>query len=340
MCKQTFPRGCGSASLRVSDARLVKYNASASQTQLGMHRDGPLVTATIVLNPLEEYDGGGTVIEALVGGKNLVNGATGGGLSDAPDGGRDGGAQPLRVGRGHVILHPGAVRHGGGPITRGLRYVLVFFIFDADAVDHDRYCVLRANGYLARALQIESKSAHRDEVLRAAVATFRAAITLGASTEAAHIGLGQSLLELGRSSGSAESMASAVDALLTAVALAPANAHSLSTLSTALQEIGQLADALEFARAAAAVDPLSTAAHNNHGLLLAKLGRHADAIKEGYIVGLRLMPQDAELLCNIAVSTAELGQFQTAASVFEAALTSDPLHKRAKANLEALRPLL
>ena len=30
-----------------------------------MHRDGPLVTATITLNPRDEYDGGGTLIEAL-----------------------------------------------------------------------------------------------------------------------------------------------------------------------------------------------------------------------------------------------------------------------------------
>lgn len=176
--------------------------------------------------------------------------------------------------------------------------------------------------------------------MRAAAAAFRTAIALGSSTEAAQVGLGQALLELGRSSGGPADMASAVDALLAAVALAPTNAHSLSTLSAALQETGQLAEALAFASAAAAADPLSAAAHNNHGLLLAKMGRHADAIREGYIVGLRLMPQDAELLCNIGVSTAELGQLQSAMSIFEAALVSNPAHMRAKANIEALRPHL
>jgi predicted 2-oxoglutarate/Fe(II)-dependent dioxygenase YbiX len=131
---QAFPRGCGSASLRVSDARLVKYNASAEQTELGMHRDGPLVTATITLNHRDEYSGGGTLIEALAGGEGLaING----------DGDMGGGVQ--RVPRGHVILHPGAIRHGGQPITRGLRYVLVLFIMDADVVDFDRYCVMQAN---------------------------------------------------------------------------------------------------------------------------------------------------------------------------------------------------
>jgi len=287
-----------------------------------MHRDGPLVTATIALNRGDEYDGGGTLIEALMG----------------AGGGGDGAVQ--RVGRGHVVLHPGAVRHGGHPITRGLRYVLVFFIFDADTVDHDRYCVLRANGFLSKALRIQSNSAYRDEILRAAVAAYRAAISLGSSTEVAHVGMGQALLELGRSSGGAAATVSAVDALLAAVALAPTNAHSLSTLSTALQMSGRLAEALEFASAAAAADPLSAAAHNNHGLLLATVGRHADAISEGYAVGLRLDPQDAELLCNLAVSTSELGHFKSAASIFEAALVTDPAHTRAQSNLEAIRPFL
>jgi Flp pilus assembly protein TadD len=343
-CTQAFPRGCGSASLRVSGARLVKYNASAEQTELGMHRDGPLVTATIALNHRDEYDGGGTLIEALAGGKALA------------------------VGIGHVILHPGAVRHGGQTITRGLRYVLVFFIFDVDVIDYDRYCTLRANvrgylaidarhtsadsshacisrppaksaqGFLATALRIESKSEHRDDVLQAAVESFRAAIALGASTEAPHVGLGQALLELGRSSRShAAGTDSAVDALLVAAALAPTNVHSLSMLSTALQEVDRVAEALEFACAAAAADPLSTLAHNNHGLLLAKLGRHADAISEGYNAGLQLDPQDAELLCNMAISTCELGQHQSAAAIFEAALASDPTHACAGENLEALR---
>lgn len=275
--RQAFPCGCGAASLRVSGARLVKYNATASQTQLGMHRDGPLVTATVALNGLDEYDGGGTLIEALAGG-------------------RDGGVQ--RVDRGHVVLHPGAVRHGGQPITRGLRYVLVFFIFDAGTVDADRYCVLQAQGHLARALRIQSTSAYRNDILRTAAATFRAAIALGASTEAAHVGLGQAMLELGRSSGDAADMDSAVDALLVAVALAPTNAHSLSTLAAALQASGRLPEALEFARAAAAADPLSVSAHNNYGLLLASLGNYEGSIREGYIVGLRLEPQNAELLCN------------------------------------------
>jgi ectoine hydroxylase-related dioxygenase (phytanoyl-CoA dioxygenase family) len=108
------------ASLRMSDARLVKYNASAGQIELGMHRDGPLVTATVALNPPTEYDGGGTLIEALAT-KEQSGDET---IADA--------SRSLRVEAGHVVLHPGAVRHGGCRILSGIRYVLVMFIFDAN----------------------------------------------------------------------------------------------------------------------------------------------------------------------------------------------------------------
>ena len=131
------------ASLRLSDARLVKYNASAGQTELGMHRDGPLVTATVALNPPTDYEGGGTLIEALLhrSTQQADNGqtitaptpassqastaqSTGGRIAD--------GSRSLVVDAGHVILHPGAVRHGGCRILSGVRYVLVCFIFDAN----------------------------------------------------------------------------------------------------------------------------------------------------------------------------------------------------------------
>ena len=131
---QAFPCGCRTASLRVSDARLVKYNASALQTELGLHRDGPLMTASIALNSLADYDGGGTLIEALT--------CTEDGSQDLQGNGHN---CALRVERGHAVVHPGCIRHGGERITRGLRYVLILFLFDASNVDHDRYCLLRAN---------------------------------------------------------------------------------------------------------------------------------------------------------------------------------------------------
>ena len=135
------------ARLRLSDARLVKYNASAGQDSLGMHRDGPLVTATVALNPPTEYDGGGTLIEALIGQSLMDRRTASRRTSSAPttitqtveqssDEEAAGASASLRVEAGHVILHPGAVRHGGLRIRSGVRYVLVCFIFDANVRLH------------------------------------------------------------------------------------------------------------------------------------------------------------------------------------------------------------
>jgi hypothetical protein len=89
-----FPLALQDAELRVADARLVKYNASAGQIALGVHRDGPTLTATIALNPLACYEGGGTHIEALTGHAS---------------------GHVLKCDVGHVLLHPGILRHSGAP---------------------------------------------------------------------------------------------------------------------------------------------------------------------------------------------------------------------------------
>ena len=176
-------------------------------------------------------------------------------------------------------------------------------------------------------------------ILQAAVDAYRIAIALGAATEAAPNGLGQALLELARLTGDTSLLQSSADELAAAVALAPTDSHSLSTLSAVHLQMKQPEQALLAAAAAALADPRNTAAHNNHGWLLSELGRHDEAIR-AYIVGLRLDPRDAELLCNLATSTAELGQLQSAVSIFEAAIKADPNHKRARANLDAVRSFL
>ena len=98
------------AALRVSDAFVVKYNASSGQRLLAPHRDGALFSFNVALNDLDEYEGGGTYF------RKLKHNATGGG---------DGGA--LRSPKGHIVAHSSALMHGGHPTTRGVRYVLVAF---------------------------------------------------------------------------------------------------------------------------------------------------------------------------------------------------------------------
>lgn len=103
--------------LRLGGGRVVKYDASEGRVELGMHRDGLLVTANIALNGSDEYQDGGTIIEGLSSEDEVI-----------------------RLPMGHVLLHPGDVKHGGAPITQGIRYVLVCFILDTTIIPHERYC--------------------------------------------------------------------------------------------------------------------------------------------------------------------------------------------------------
>ena len=237
---RAFPRALEGTPLHVRDARLVKYDAAAGQVELGAHRDGPLLTATLALNDPAEFDGGGTQIEALR--QFATNDGDADLLSPPPPGeALRGGAAALRPAAGHAVLHPGNVRHGGAAISRGVRYVLVIFLFDPRDTAHAHCCVLRGNHDLAAALRSGGASgtrgggcddagshAARRSLLVCAASSYIGALRLGAGAiaESAHLGLGQALLELGKRRAS-------IGALEAALARAPANAHARAMLAKA-----------------------------------------------------------------------------------------------------------
>ncbi|KAG8461484.1 hypothetical protein KFE25_001088 [Diacronema lutheri] len=202
--------------LRCSAASVLRYRATAGQTHLGVHRDGPGVAVTIALNAENEYDGGGTLIEALE--------------PSAQPGHRHG---VLRRPAGHVIMHPATVRHGGAPITRGRRYIFVAWLFSAPAVPHGHISTQRAARFLAAALRIApaSSSAHRQELLGAAADGYAEALRMGAAelSESAHVGLAHALLELGRP----ENVPRAEAALREALRLAPRSESASALLARA-----------------------------------------------------------------------------------------------------------
>jgi hypothetical protein len=123
--------------LRLGGCRVVKYDAADGHVELGMHRDGLLVTANIALNDLDEYEGGGTIIEGL--------------------------KEPIRLPIGNALLHPGDVKHGGNAITSGFRYALVCFIFDTTIVPHEKYCQDRMKEDVDAAMLIPIDDATRIE---------------------------------------------------------------------------------------------------------------------------------------------------------------------------------
>jgi len=89
--------------LAFRDLFFVRYSAMpGGQPGLALHRDGSVISFNILLNCPSTFDGGGTYIEA----------------DDCT----------YQIGQGDVFVHSGKLRHGGHPITRGERYVLVGFV--------------------------------------------------------------------------------------------------------------------------------------------------------------------------------------------------------------------
>jgi hypothetical protein len=90
------------SSIRTIDAFVVKYDAS-KQRSLPLHCDQSEFSLTIALNSLSEYDGGGTYFAEY--------------------------GEVLNCESGGVISFRGDMFHGGHPITKGVRYILVAFLY-------------------------------------------------------------------------------------------------------------------------------------------------------------------------------------------------------------------
>lgn len=99
--------GCG---LHVHDAFVVRYDAEGGQRHLPVHTDDSSHSFTIALNDLSDYDGGGTYICSL--------------------------GKSYRPSVGGAFTFRGDQMHGGDPVVRGIRYVIVGFCYvDKQTVD-------------------------------------------------------------------------------------------------------------------------------------------------------------------------------------------------------------
>jgi len=100
--------------LRCHDAFISRYDAGG-MASLEVHQDTTDFTFTIALNPLEEYEGGGTVFPTLRA-HDAHDDDPYGEMIVAPD-------------VGCVASFPGRLHHGGNAITAGYRYIIPLFIF-------------------------------------------------------------------------------------------------------------------------------------------------------------------------------------------------------------------
>ncbi|CAE8650845.1 unnamed protein product, partial [Polarella glacialis] len=96
--------------LAFRDLFFVRYSAApGAQRQLEIHQDGSVMSFNILLNSCEDFEGGGTFIEA----DNHTYG----------------------IGQGDCFVHASKLRHGGTAITHGERYLLVGFVDVLDEGD-------------------------------------------------------------------------------------------------------------------------------------------------------------------------------------------------------------
>ena len=88
---------------------------------LELHRDGSLLSFTILLSPTNEFEGGGTNFDALLDVAPPISGHVGYSILRPL-----GVIQPPKA--GFVVLHSGKLLHGGHTVTKGQRIVLVGFV--------------------------------------------------------------------------------------------------------------------------------------------------------------------------------------------------------------------
>jgi len=103
---------CGSRSrVRVHDAFIVRYDADNDKSvSLPEHSDTSAVSFTVALNSSAagDFEGGGTWFEAL---------------------GKDRRGKVVDAEMGHAVAFAGPLRHAGYPVTKGVRIILVLFLY-------------------------------------------------------------------------------------------------------------------------------------------------------------------------------------------------------------------
>ena len=98
----------------------MKYDGdnAGAQNSLAVHTDESAFSFTIALNDRSEYEGGGTCFESIR-------------LSEADGGSKKDDFEPLTLNAdaGGVVAFPGTIRHGGSPVTKGVRYIIPLFLY-------------------------------------------------------------------------------------------------------------------------------------------------------------------------------------------------------------------
>lgn len=100
---------------------LVMGNIAPTRSQ-PIHRDASLLTLNVALSSLDDYEGGGTYIQAL--------------------------DEILKIDQGHLLCHAGSAMHAGNAISSGDRWVFVLFLLGEKQPQLSRRCHAQAIEYI------------------------------------------------------------------------------------------------------------------------------------------------------------------------------------------------
>jgi Tfp pilus assembly protein PilF len=345
LLQQMYPIACpqgvdGLRDFRIFSAKVLKYDASTLNDYLGVHHDGSLMTFLIALNKLDEYEGGGTYIEPL--------------------------GRSIRYEQGHLLCHPGIIRHGGDKVWNGVRYVLAVWIDIYGVKEYDRQLceeadLIRLGGRLDQSISLENKTTGGiiDGVSEKAEKYYLYSLAAGelfscgstsyidanlcprSTSENAWIGLGQLWLDQGSSAKASNAFKNALD-------LNPYNNRAWNSYGLSLIDLGEFDGALTAFQTAANLNDYEFEALSNLGLLQSMLERHTEAI-ETFEKAVKRLQQNkdgsikadkrsaAELYTNMGVTLCDLGRYNEAMVVFAKAVVIDSTFYDAARNLQAVR---
>jgi len=352
LLQSMYPTACpqgeeGLRDFRIFTAKVLKYDAATGNDYLGVHHDGSLLTFLIGLNGLDEYEGGGTYMEAL--------------------------GKAVRYEAGHLCCHPGIVRHGGDKVTSGVRYVLAAWIDISGVIEYDRQLceeadLTRMSGRLDQTIQYDlaggTSNSKPDKRLDKAEKWYLYSLAAGESyghdtwvdcgsgggsvprltSENAWLGLGQLWLDQGKS-------VEASDAFRNALDLSPYNTRAWISYGLALVNMNDSKGAEHAFQTAAGLNEFEFDALSNLGLLYSMLERHQDAadtyekavgrINQGSDGSIKADKRAAaELYTNWGVTLCDLGQYREAMVVFAKAVVIDNTFHDAATNLKAVKDAL
>jgi len=351
LLQKMYPTACpqgsdGLRDFRIFTAKVLRYDASSGNDYLGVHHDGSLLTFLIALNDLDEYEGGGTYMEAL--------------------------GKAVRYEAGHLCCHPGIVRHGGDKVTSGVRYVLAAWIDIHGVKEYDRQLceeadLTRMKGRLDQTLEFnlgQSPRGAADERLVKAEQWYLYSLAAGEkygrdaaekddrtrsmvprlTSENVWLGLGQLWLDQGKSVEAADAFRNALD-------LSPYNTRAWISYGLALVNLDDVDGAIHAFTTAADMNEYEFDALSNLGLLYSMASRHQEAA-EAYDMAIGRIRQGAdgsikadkraaaELYTNLGVTLCDLERYREAMVVFAKAVVIDPTFHDAATNLKAVKDAL